>query len=216
MLTSLAENGRAVWVMFGPGEMFRSEHERNSVTSHWHCGTVQMVHTCACHTCRNPKRPSTMRRAGREGWAQCPASRHSGHTCGAELSSEHWASLVVQWLRICLQETQVQSLVREDSTCCKVTAHVPHHWTCALEPGSHNYWAHMPRALLPSRRSHCNEEPMPHNQRGAPLTAARESLWSNRGNTTNKKVRASPSRHLIRTWSVKQWASEKLLKSRLT
>ena len=37
------------------------------------------------------------------------------------------ASLVVQWLRICLpiQGTQVRSLVQEDSTCCKATKHVP-------------------------------------------------------------------------------------------
>ena len=37
------------------------------------------------------------------------------------------ASLVVQWLRICLpmQGTQVQSLVQEDSTCCKATKYVP-------------------------------------------------------------------------------------------
>ena len=34
-----------------------------------------------------------------------------------------WTSLVVQWLRICLprQETQVQSLIQEDSTCYGAT-----------------------------------------------------------------------------------------------
>ena len=40
-------------------------------------------------------------------------------------------SLVVQWLRICLpmQKTQVQSLLREDSTCCGAT-----------KPVCHDYW----------------------------------------------------------------------------
>ena len=41
-----------------------------------------------------------------------------------------WASLVVQWLGICLpvQGTWVQALVREDSTCPGAT-----------KPGCHNY-----------------------------------------------------------------------------
>ena len=40
-------------------------------------------------------------------------------------------------------------------------------WACALEPGSHNYWAHVPQLLKPTRlepvlrnkRSHCSEKP---------------------------------------------------------
>ena len=42
------------------------------------------------------------------------------------------ASLVAQWLRICLpmQGTRVQALVWEDPTCCGAT-----------RPVSHNYWA---------------------------------------------------------------------------
>ena len=38
------------------------------------------------------------------------------------------ASLVVQWLRICLpmQGTQVQSLIQEDPTCCRTTKPVCH------------------------------------------------------------------------------------------
>ena len=39
-----------------------------------------------------------------------------------------------------------------------------HHnyWGCALEPASHNYWAHMPQLLKPARhkRSHHNEKPV--------------------------------------------------------
>ena len=64
------------------------------------------------------------------------------------------ASLVTQWLRICLsmQGTRVQSLVREDPTCCGATKPVRrNYWTCALEPTSHNYWARAPRARAPQQ-----------------------------------------------------------------
>ena len=60
-----------------------------------------------------------------------------------------WASLVAQWLRICLsmQGTWVWALVREDPTCRGAGKPVRHNYrACALEPTSHNYWAHMPRA----------------------------------------------------------------------
>ena len=79
------------------------------------------------------------------------------------------ASLVVQWLRICLpvQGTRVQALVQEDPTCCGTTKPLCHnYWACALEPVSHNYWARLPRLkpahlepVLHNRRSHCNEKP---------------------------------------------------------
>ena len=52
------------------------------------------------------------------------------------------ASLVVQWLRICLpmQGTRVQVLVWEDPTCSGATKPVRHNYlACALEPMSHNY-----------------------------------------------------------------------------
>ena len=54
------------------------------------------------------------------------------------------ASLVAQWLRIRLpmQGTWVQALVREDPTCRGATKPVHHkYWACALEPASHNYWS---------------------------------------------------------------------------
>ena len=52
------------------------------------------------------------------------------------------ASLVVQWLRICLpmQGTRVQTLVWEDPTCCRAT-----------RPVSHNYWACMSGACAPQQ-----------------------------------------------------------------
>ena len=49
-----------------------------------------------------------------------------------------------------MQETRVKSLIREDPICCGATKIVCHnYWSCALEPGSHNYWAHMPLVLKP-------------------------------------------------------------------
>ena len=58
--------------------------------------------------------------------------------------------LVAQWLRIRLpmQGTRVQALVREDPTCRRATKPVRHnYWTCALELTSHNYWACVPQLL---------------------------------------------------------------------
>ena len=57
------------------------------------------------------------------------------------------ASLVVQWLRIGLQmqEVPVRSLNLDDPTCHGTTEPVHTNcWACALEPGSHNYWAPVP------------------------------------------------------------------------
>ena len=52
------------------------------------------------------------------------------------------ASLVAQWLRICLpmQGTRVRALVREDPTCCGAT-----------KPMRHNYWACATGACAPQR-----------------------------------------------------------------
>ena len=54
----------------------------------------------------------------------------------------HRASLVVQWLRICLplQGTRVRTLVWEDSTCRRATG-----------PVSHNYWACASGACAPQQ-----------------------------------------------------------------
>ena len=49
-----------------------------------------------------------------------------------------------------MQETQVWSLVWEDPTCSGATKPMCHNYgACALEPGSHNYWAHMLQLLKP-------------------------------------------------------------------
>ena len=50
-----------------------------------------------------------------------------------------------------MQETQVQSLIQEDSTRWGATKPICHnYWACALEPWSHNYWAHVPQLLNPA------------------------------------------------------------------
>ena len=62
------------------------------------------------------------------------------------------ASLLVQWLRICLpmQRTWVQALVQEDPTCHGATKPVRHnYWAYALELTSHNYWACVPQLMKP-------------------------------------------------------------------
>ena len=45
-------------------------------------------------------------------------------------NTDYWASLVAQWLRICLpmQGTQVQALVWEDPTCRGATGPVSHNY----------------------------------------------------------------------------------------
>ena len=91
------------------------------------------------------------------------------------LKMELRASLLAQWLRICLpmHGTRVQALVREDSTGRGATKPVRHnYWACALEPVSHNSWAHVPQLLKPTclepvlrnKRSHSSEKPAHHNE----------------------------------------------------
>ena len=80
------------------------------------------------------------------------------------------ASLVAQWWRLCLpmQETQVWSLIWEDPTCHGASKAMHHNYLpCALQPGSHNYWAHTRQLLklatlepiLSNKRNHCSEKP---------------------------------------------------------
>ena len=85
------------------------------------------------------------------------------------------ASLVAQWLRICLprQGTRFGALVWEDPTCRGAT-----------KPMCHSYVARVPQLLKPlhlepvfcNKRSHCNEKPT-HCYKEYPLLAAiKESL----------------------------------------
>ena len=76
-------------------------------------------------------------------------------------------SLVAQWLSICLpmQGTQVQALVREDPMCLGATNPVHHNYlACALEPVSHNCWAHVPQLLEPTRLELCSATKKSHRK----------------------------------------------------
>ena len=55
-------------------------------------------------------------------------SGFSGFKCYCFFKQKNWASLVVQWLRICLlmQRTRVRALVWEDPTCHGATRPVSH------------------------------------------------------------------------------------------
>ena len=64
-------------------------------------------------------------------------------------------SLMVQWftIRLLMEGIWVRSLIKEDSTCCRATKPVCHNYLPhALEPTSHNHWAHMPWSLCSIRR----------------------------------------------------------------
>ena len=78
-------------------------------------------------------------------------------------------SLVVQWLRIHLpiQQTQVQSLFREDSTCRGPTKPVDHNpGALALEP------------VFCNKRNPHNEKLQHHNEEWSLLPTTRKSLWA--------------------------------------
>ena len=110
-----------------------------------------------------------------------------------------WDFPVAQWLGICLpmQGTRVGALVQEDPTCHRAAKPVRHNcWACALEPASHNYWAHVPQLLklaclepvLHNKRSHCNEKPLHHGKEWPPLTATREKPTRRSKDPTQPKI----------------------------
>ena len=79
------------------------------------------------------------------------------------------ASLVAQWLRICLpmQGTRVRALVWEDPTCCRAT-----------RPVSHNSRLSEParvELVLRNKRGRDSERPAHRDEEWAPLAATRES-----------------------------------------
>ena len=87
------------------------------------------------------------------------------------------ASLVAQWLGICLpvQGTWVQALFREDSTCPGATKPgCLNYWACALELASHNYWAHEPQLLQPAHLEPCSTAREARTMR-SPHTATKSS-----------------------------------------
>ena len=83
-----------------------------------------------------------------------------------QIKKQTGASLVVQWLRICLpmQGTRVRALVWEDPTCRGAT-----------RPVSHSYWACASGACAPKQERPHNERPAHRDEEWPPLSATRES-----------------------------------------
>ena len=109
------------------------------------------------------------------------------------------ASLVAQWLRICLpmQGTRVWALVWEDPTCLGATKPMHHnYWACTLELTRHNYWAHVSQLLktahlepmLRNKRSHLNEKAA-HRNESSPCSPQLEKAHAQqqRPNTAKNK-----------------------------
>ena len=107
-----------------------------------------------------------------------------------------WASLVAQWLRVCLpmQGTRVRSLVREDPTCRGATK---------LQLLSLRSGAHEPQLLSPcaattepvclgpvlcNKRSHRNEEWRPLAAAGGSLCAAAKTQCSQKDKKKKKNM----------------------------
>ena len=108
---------------------------------------------------------------------------------------------------ICLpvQETQVQSLVWEDSTCCGA-AKPEHrsHWTCAREPGSHSYWSACARdPALCNKGGRCKEEHRHWTQEQPSFTATGEKpAQQQRLSTATKKKRKEKRKELRKDWQM--------------
>ena len=77
--------------------------------------------------------------------------------------------------RLPMQETWVQSLIWKDPTCRAANKSVRCNCSsCALEPGSHNYWARMSPRLKPTLpRAHALREATT-TREYSPLTTTRE------------------------------------------
>ena len=94
----------------------------------------------------NPAYKNATRYFSNNSYSRClikPAIKLSKHYRDKiRLKSNHGASLVAQWLRICLprQGTRVRALVWEDPTCRRAT-----------RPVSHNYWARASGACAPQQ-----------------------------------------------------------------
>ena len=130
--------------------------------------------------------------------------------------------LVAQGLRIRLpmQGTRVQTLVREDPTCRGATKPVRHnYWACALEPVSHNYWAHVPQLLKPaclepvlcSKRSHGNVKPVHRNKKSSPRSPQVEKARAQqrRPNAAkNKYIKKKKKIHWFHNFLVSMYPSE--------
>ena len=90
-----------------------------------------------------------------------------------DIQKELGASLVAQWLRVCLpvQGTQVQALVREDPTCCRATKPVRHNYR-ACEPQLLSPHATTTEARAPRARALQQEKPLQWEARAGSVVVA--------------------------------------------
>ena len=114
------------------------------------------------------------------------------------------ASLVVQWLRIHLpmQGTRVRVLVWEDPTCRGVTKPVcPNYWACALEPASHNYWAHVPQLLKPLHLEPvlCNKRSHPVRSLCTTTKSSPDSLQLEKAHAQQRRPNTAPQKNKKKT-----------------
>ena len=87
-----------------------------------------------------------------------------------------------------MQETQVQSLVREDPTCCGATKLVHHnYWACVLEPGNGRKRSHQNEKLV---HSSCNLLAL---TREKPVQQRRPSATKNKQKTIYMCVYIKPN-----------------------
>ena len=106
-------------------------------------------------------------------YIQSPGINHNGK----EYKKECRASLVAQWLRICLpmQGTRVRALVWEDPTC-----------RGAAGPVSHNYWACASGACAPQREAAIVRGPRTTMKSGPRLLQVEKALAQKRRPNTAK------------------------------
>ena len=113
---------------------------------------------------------------------------------------------MAQWIRIHLltQETQVQSLVQEDSTCHRATKPVGHNfWVYSLESESHSYWARVPRAHAPLQQ----ESHALHPQRSLCSPQLEQVHTPQQRPNANKNKINTFKRQLINVCWIKEWTS---------
>ena len=97
-----------------------------------------------------------------------------------------------------MQRIQVRPLVGEDPTCCRAAKLKPHsYWACALSLWAITTEARSPESMCCQKRHLYNEKPTHCNQRGAPLTTAREGPHSPQPERSpqSPQPERSPTRH---------------------
>ena len=104
--------------------------------------------------------------------------------CCFKITIQDFPGGTVLGVRLPMQGTWVQALVRDDPTCHRATKPMRHnYWACTVELASHNYWTRVPLLLKPTRlgpvlcngRGHRGERPAHGSKEWPPLATTRES-----------------------------------------